>query len=293
MNELKLQALPPPRLGGLKRKPADEPPLPLPSDDKKRKADRWSFFGEKEVEKMTLCFDGILSKSKESGVCVENHTAFFVLQLRRLGGLVTLAELKQQLLVFHQIYDVRGVAIHLKEKTIDVRFQIPVNPKNTQLRAFFELANVVRTGFRRVPEKFQKQFNAGELTVMPGTALDAAMISCLTWQGETLLGEETPFDMAYWVTEPSGRRFNTEGKEHKTEAIPKERPNYLFEAIGYTKIDLLQLESFQDILPFHAHSVAIDFDRQSVQVQVQPYLEPKLGLVRPLFGDANAPLTFV
>lgn len=240
------------------------------------KKSKWSFLTEKQLAEVALIFADVLLGS-ESALSVVPADTHYVLHLRKLTGQVSLKTLELALQRFNQIYQVRSVTIELDRQFIDVRFRLAVtgaDPPNVVVIGSRVLPDITKSLIAKIPPNHGRDAN------------DFCLISALMTHAENILGPDSPTDLDVTVDTPDGSVLLTNGVQ-ETKVT---RSNYLMKITGYRQLDIEHLRSFTHVLPFHSHSPSIDFDRKSVQVQLERYNAPITGDVVVLRDDISAPL---
>jgi hypothetical protein len=246
-----------------------------PAEQKPPKTTKFSFFTESQMAEVVVLF-GELLQSPESAVSVVPSDTHYVLHLRKLSGQVTLAALENALAQFNKLYQVRTVTIDLQRQFIDVRFRMGLQG--------VEMPNVIELGKRELLDVTRNMIRK-----IDGSSRDPndwCLLSALMTHVENVLGDRTPADLDVVVETPDGHTLMINGtQENKTP-----RTNYLVHITGYRELDREHLLSFTHILPFHVHSPTVDFDRKSVQVQMERYNAPRTGEVTTLRMDMGTGL---
>lgn len=242
-----------------KRKPLAGETEAAPAELKKPKV--WDFFEERQRQEIASVFSGSVGLFDFS---IKNADTHFVLHMRGLGNLVSLHEFEKAANEFNEIYEFRDASFDLEHGAIDTRFRLHVCAEHVQ-----PLSNVIQVADVYEPPDLELDFSSPR-------GLNALLVARVMSHAHSVSGA---VNLDYSLCTADGYTVTGDGKTAENKTL---RTSNLLSIKGYKTLDYYQLLSFQQILPFHVHSVAVDFKSKTLQMEIQPYAKPLFGLVVPL-----------
>ncbi len=257
--------------GSNKRKASDPPPEPAEKKHKRQTNLVHPLIERNFDDDMGRMFWPLMTSGKDVHWSVRDAGSGFLLHVQGLAGISTKKLIDDILTEMHTRYEIHKVTYGLMLKFMDVRFSVV---KSTDRRTGI-LSNVLKLDVCDAPtdmlEKARKEIEASKVDIN-----DISLISRLIAHAETIQRDNTPEDLKMTVHTPNGLTIKCSG-EPPEENKEGKRVNYEFVCHGYEELSRAEFDSFAHVLPFHAHSPTLDWDRGLVCVQLEPYLTPRLG----------------
>lgn len=219
----------------------------------------------------------LLNSSKVTEWSVREADNGWLLHIGKIAGITTKELLDSILAKIHFQYEIHQVVYGLALKFMDVRFGI-VKPKDRRTGI---LSNVLKLDYCDVPDGILDKAHDKLKTVVDVN--DFRLISRLISHAENVCRENTPATLKMEVETPKGFIVGCNNEppvESKTT-----RSNYQFTVQGYDELAKAEFDSFAHILPFHAHSPSLDWDRGVLSVQLEAYERPRAGHPVDLYMD--------